>query len=260
MVRSKTSSGRLAVAVGVVPFLVAAVAHAIGAAPRSIAPGKPHSALAFEQYMVDLGKISPRNEVFARFGFVNIGAAPVTIREFRPSCGCLNPRLDKKEYAPGESGEFLLRVRTAGETPGPKEFRLDVKYDDPAPREVALVFRVDLPEYQVQVRPRALIFYQLGQSPITQELTIIDQRTKPLELEGATSSTSLARVERGDSDFDEDGTLRQRVRVTIPDAVPPGRHQALISISTNDPVFPMLKVPLIIEGPPRAAPARPASP
>lgn len=229
------------------PFVLAIMAHARGFTASPIANAKLRPALAFEQYMVDLGEAPPSEQVTARFAFTNMSSRPVKIREYQPSCGCLQPRLLKKEYQSSESGEFLLRVQTANEAPGPKEYTLTVKYDDPEPREVVLLFRVTLPDNQVTVRPRALIFYQLSDTPTTQEIIVSDRRPLPLRLEGVTCSADFASVDVGETDVDENGHRRMRVLVTAKGDIPTGRHRALVKIFTNDATYQELKVPLIIE-------------
>lgn len=233
-----------------VPFFAAVVAHALGHTPAPVTPGEPPSALAFEQYLVDLGNVEPTQEVMARFGFINVGKVPVKIRKFTPSCGCLTPQLKKREYGPNEDGEFLLRIRTAGEALGPREFWLDVEYEDVKPREVRLTFRVSLPENQVLVRPRALVFYQFGKEATTREIVVTDNRKEQLELFGARCETDLPSLDVRDPEVDEDGNRKIRVAVTIPGNVPPGRHRDVVTLLTNDPVYRELKVPLIIEGSP----------
>ena len=44
--------------------------------------------------------------VAAKFRFTNVGTTSVKITDLHPSCGCTTAYLEKKEYAPGESGEI----------------------------------------------------------------------------------------------------------------------------------------------------------
>src|SRR4029077_20650754 len=101
-----------------------------------------------------LGPVAPSEEVFAHFDFINRGQSAVTITALVPSCGCLQPQMNKKVYQPGTSGNFLVRVQTANENPGLKEYHVAIRYMDPEPREADVVFRVVLPDNQVFVRPR----------------------------------------------------------------------------------------------------------
>lgn len=240
----------IAVAVAAAPFVGAVVAYAVGHSPQPLAREPQRPALAFEQYMVDLGEVSPTEEVFARFRFTNIGSSTVTIREWVPSCGCLNPQLGKQVYEPHESGEFRLRVQTANELPGAREYTLTVKYDDVQPREARLVFRVVLPQDQVIVRPPALIFYQWSDKPTIQDITVTDRRAQPLEVEGVRCSSKAVDVQVGERERDEFGHYRTKVRVTVPGNIPAGRFQAQVTIFTSDPAYHELRVPLIVNSSP----------
>jgi hypothetical protein len=236
------------------PFLLAVAAHAVGSKPGPMAAAPARPALAFDQYLVDLGLAAPSEEVFAHFDFVNRGQHPVTITDIVPSCSCLKPTVKKKDFQPGASGNFFVRVLTANENAGQKEYRVTVKYTDPEPRETDVTFRVMLPDNQVSVKPRALTFYQLGQEPTTEEIEVIDRRSRHLTIKSVESSRSIAQVEVGESDIDEAGHWHGRLRVTVPGNVPPGRIDAVIHIVTDDEtaVYHFLRVPLMIYGRPKS--------
>src|SRR5690606_1757080 len=116
------------------PFGMAVVDSVCGTEPAPRLAAAPRPALAFDQYLVNLGAVPPMDEVYARFRYVNQGERPVEIQGLEPSCGCMTPTLDKKVLQPGEAGEFRLRVSTANQAPGPQEFSVRMTYTDPAPR------------------------------------------------------------------------------------------------------------------------------
>ena len=66
--------------------------------------------------------------IYARFNFVNRSEKMIHIDAIRPSCGCIKVRMLKRDYAPGEYGEFYLQVDTANEESGPKEYTAEVAY------------------------------------------------------------------------------------------------------------------------------------
>lgn len=205
--------------------------------------------LAFYQYLVDLGAVRPSEEVTARFAFANTGTEPITIQEIVPSCGCLKPTLRRKTFAPGKSGDFLARIRTAGETAGLHEYTLVVKYTDPQPREELLTFRVRLPDNQVSIEPKALLAYQLNGSSTTSEVLIRDRREQPLELLNVVTSSSLIRAELGPKSLDESGHPQYKVLVTMAGKIPGRVFNGLVTVFTNDPTYRTLKVPVRIHGP-----------
>lgn len=252
----------LLISAALTPFLCAVVAHAIGTEARSPAPGEEPAPLVFEQYLVNLGEVPPLPMLEGRFRFTNRGRHVVTITELRPSCGCLNPRLEQRVYQPGESGEFFVRVETAGEKPGPKEYFIDLSYDvevevsdDGSPsHQVQLTFKLELPEKKIVITPRALIFYQLGRGATTQEIVVSDYRQQPLRIvDWACRSpyVSAAVLEAGANPL---ATFETRIAVTVSDGVPPGRHETLLELETDDPRFPLLRVPLWLQGPQPSTP------
>ena len=241
-------------AAALLPFALSLAVHASGVKARPVAADTSRECLAFEQYLVNLGAPPPRSEYLARYAFRNVGSRPLKILELKPSCGCLNPRLERKEFAPGEGGEFFLRVRAANEKPGAHEYTCQVLYDDGQPREAEVRFKISLPEERVEIRPRALIVYQFGKDPTKREITITDFRAAPddrplarLEVLEAICTLKWVEVAIGEAQVDEIGQRQQKIAVTIVD-VPPGTHDGTIIVRTNIPEYAELRVPLRVDG------------
>lgn len=249
---------RLLAALLVIPLALAMYAQTKGAAPRPMQSPPPLPALAFEQYLVDLQEVAPSETISARFSFRNASDRKVTITDLEPSCGCLQPQLRKRDYAPGEFGDFALRVQTANQTPGLKDYRVKVKYTDPEPRECELAFRVVLPEVQVFVRPRALVFYQVTGEATEQMLTVTDLRSKPLEIKKVECTSEYVRGEILPPEAAEGEAYQQQVKIIVQGAVPPGRHHALVRMHTDDANYREVRVPLWIFGPESSAPVQQA--
>lgn len=247
-------AGRIHTAALAIPFALSLVVQFAGRAPTPMAAPAPRPALAFDQYLVDLGQALPSEEVRVRFQFTNRSLHDVKIKELVPSCGCLQPQLKKWVYAPGESGRFDLRVQTANQLPGHKEYQVGIKYLDPEPRETNVVFRVQLSENQVFVRPPVLaLSIPSGAPPTVQEVKITDRRGLHLNIVRADCSRNLAAVEQLEAAEGENGEWIARLKVTVPGNLPPGRHDTMVRIFTNDPAYRMLRVPLTIEVRPSAA-------
>ena len=249
--RSQASSSRWSdvslIAGALIPLGLAVFFNLAGPTAQQVAEGAERPALAFDQYLVNLGK-APLGKQFlgAKFRFTNSSSNTVRITKLEPSCGCLNPRLEKREYEPNESGDFLVRVETPNEAPGPKEYTVIVHYTDPAPRQAELFFKVVLPEKQVVVRPRSLIFSQSGTDATTHDAYVIDYRAQPLRVTDVKSTSELVAVELGDVTRNDDGSWQQHLIITVSGDVPPGVHWPLVIITTNDEEFQHLKIPLQI--------------
>lgn len=237
-------------AAALLPCLVAVTVHFVRPPQPLALELPPRPALAFDQYLVDLGRVTPTSELRATFVFCNRGSQPVEITEVEPSCGCLVPYVSTRKVEPGELGRIILRMQPANELPGRKELYADVKYVDPQPRETRLTFKLELPEERLIVKPKALIFYQSSDQPVTRDVTVTDTREQPARIVDATVNSAFVRVAPGGRQNLETGGVKHRIDVTVQGNVPAGRHQALLTIRTDDPLSPVLRVPLVIDSPP----------
>ena len=254
---------RVLLSLAILPFAIAIFAHGTGSRVQTSLVGKPKPALAFETYLVDTGLVKETaRTVGARFRFKNLSDHTVTVKELIPSCGCLNPQLKKKVYHPNEVGEFQLKMETAGESPGQKEYFVDFRYEDTEERTTRLTLKLELPVRRLVVKPKALVIYQLTPGRTIHPITVSDYRSgKDFEIVSVESTSKYAKVELG-SPEQKDGLRQQKLEVIVENIVPPGKHNGLIVIKTNDTDFPELFVPLIIQGPDQqtAQKNKPASP
>lgn len=232
---------------GLLPVLAATLGHTVWPSQPQSVRYPPRPALAFDQYVVDLRRIEPASEAQAVFVFRNRGSQKVQITDVQPSCGCLAPIVEPREIEPGGVGRLILRIQPANENPGKRQYFADVKYLDPEPRETRLVFKVELPEQGLTVRPRALMVYQNGDQPIHEQLIVADSRPSPVQVKDASADSPWIEVGVGERRMAADGTLEQAVHVVIRGDVPPGKHRGVVTIHTSDPRQDVLRVPLRIE-------------
>ncbi|MCH7687542.1 MAG: DUF1573 domain-containing protein [Planctomycetes bacterium] len=238
----------LVIGCALLPFLASWGVSSVGPTAQKIDQAENRPGLAFTQYMVNLGPVENKRYVYAQFSFSNISNVPVVVKELKASCSCLDPRLSKYTFEPGESGRFQLRVDTPNEQPGPKEYFVRMKYEDPHPREVVLTFKVVLPKSQLVVQPKSMIFYQGGTGSITREIVITDRQKTGMHLTGVRCSSEIVSVELGKVDIDEEGNPRMRVYVTLPEEAPADSLRAVVTISTDNPQYGTLRVRVFIQG------------
>ncbi|MES2308414.1 MAG: DUF1573 domain-containing protein [Verrucomicrobiota bacterium] len=74
------------------------------------------SVLVFEKSTVEIPPDPTLKEWVADYPFKNTGNQSVTIKDIRTCCECTSAKLEKKMYAPGESGKVTLVFKTAGKT------------------------------------------------------------------------------------------------------------------------------------------------
>jgi hypothetical protein len=242
----------------ILPLIVAIGFHIAGPRPSHSAPGKPKPPLAFHQYSVNLGEVEARPRHFGRFIFTNRSDQSIELRELETSCGCLSGHLDRKIIAPGQQSEFFLWVTSANQPVGPRNYTCTVIYGPEGQTDIAhrtdLQFLLTLPERSVTLNPRLLLFRQPNDTPTTRFINVTDLRDRPLTVLGAVCDPPLPEISviapteipRSDR---EDGAVSQ-IKVTV-GAVPPGKHECMLTIQTTDPDFEYLKVPIQIHGPNR---------
>ncbi|MCG6155522.1 DUF1573 domain-containing protein [Rubinisphaera margarita] len=211
--------------------------------------------LAMHIHMVHLREVDLREgKAVAEFGFHNAGEQSLTITAVKPSCGCVTIRMhENREFKPDEHGKFYVEVDTAGEQAGLQEYTVDVAYrtaGSTAEEHKHVTFRVDVPEKKVTVKPRALIFYQLSAQKTTQTVTITDFRSLgTLEVLDVRCELGQLSIENRRVEQDVHGNPQVKFDVAITGIAPAGRQTDVIIVTTNDPEFPEIKVPLLVNGP-----------
>jgi hypothetical protein len=241
---------RLQFIVWSLPLCLATLSHVWGQSSRALAEIPASPTLSFEQYLIDYGQVVPTEEVRTHFGFMNMADRPIQIDRLEPSCGCLQPRLDDKyrELDPGERGEFLIRIQTANQAVGPKEYTVIVHYRDPEPRQTTVRFRVTLPDNQVALKPRALMMYLSGTAPLVQTAEVIDRRPHKFEIvKLEVEPANLATVEPSGEFDDSEDHRHYKLRIEVNPELPDGSHRGVIWVHTNDPAYQTLRLPLAVQ-------------
>jgi len=196
------------------------------------------------QPVVEKGEIRSGMSLSHRFAFTNRGSEAVEITDVRPSCGCLAPKLEKRCFQPGESGELLLEVNTLTQPAGANTWRVTIRYK-------AGEHEHDLPLYlcahvvtEISVEPPSLAIYT--DTSISHEITVIDRRTEPLIVRAVPASSSYVRTHLGDLRRDDAGRWVRSIQVEVLADCPEGTHEESLHICTSDPQYAELKVPFTI--------------
>lgn len=243
--------------------------HSVMTSPTQAAVvGPDRPALAFDQYMVNLGEAQPRPIHEAQFYFRNRSSRPVKVTAVNPSCGCLTPRIvgfneqrrheERTEFAPGEYGILAMGIRPAKEQPGEKSYTVVVDYDDGQKRSETLEFRITLPKKKLTVEPNEVYFYQMTGDPDSRVIMVRDFRDKPADVvsvevltagpKGQGESFSGVTAVRGETTTGADGEQTIPIQVDVAPDQPIGRRNGWIVITTNDPDSPKIKIPLLVIG------------
>lgn len=137
-------------------------------------------------------KVDPLAEqVTAVYRFKNIGDEPVTITEIKSSCGCTTAALEKKTYAPGESGQIEATLKI-GSRQGlqTKTIRVSTDAED---QPTVLTMKTLIPEV-MKIQP-AFVFWQQGEVPDIKTIDLKVGLQEPMHVVKATSDSSLVGVQ-----------------------------------------------------------------
>ncbi|WP_437227177.1 DUF1573 domain-containing protein [Planctomicrobium sp. SH661] len=241
------------ICIPLLPAILACLGTAWIPQGRAISGSKVLPPLAFRQYAVNLHEVAPTARLTAPFAFWNRSQKNIEITKLEPSCGCLAPRLlgDRKQYGPGTQGLFEVQVETARETPGPHTYSIRVHYKvDEQVHQELVTFRCEIPERNVTVTPPELYFYQLSGQPIHDQIRVEDHRGKNLTVVEAISRSPHVKLSVGEKETLAEGRSITPVQITVDANLPPGSHHNFIVLKTDDPDFPVIRVPVFLQGKP----------
>ena len=134
-------------------------------------------------------------EVKAAFPFKNTGDHSVTITGAQSSCGCTTAALDKKTYAPGESGQIAVVFHPADRT-GMQEKYITVTTDEPNQPPVKLLFEINIKQF-LTVEPR-LLAWKVGDKPLEQMVVLSGLPAYPIaeiSAQDRPAGTCVTRIE-----------------------------------------------------------------
>jgi hypothetical protein len=103
----------------------------------------------------DFGKVGFNNYYNCQFKFKNIGQGPLHISKIKSSCGCAVADLDKKTYAPGESGTVKVKYHSPRKEGAVTKY-LYILSDDKKHPSTNLVIKATV-ESKVAVDPEKLV-------------------------------------------------------------------------------------------------------
>jgi hypothetical protein len=207
--------------------------------------GRPARAnVRFPDARANVGEVRTGVPLTHKFSFVNDGPEVVEILAAQPSCGCLVPRVEKRTYQPGERGSLLLEVNTLTQAAGPQTWRVQVRYRrGEEVREVPLELKARVVA-EVTVQPAALIIF--ADCAVRHEIVFTDKRAMPLALTVLQSTSPKLTARLGEEGRDADGHPTRTIHLEVLDDFPEGRHEEILHIHTNDPIYRDLKVPVTV--------------
>lgn len=196
--------------------------------------------IAFDNTDHDFGMISDDNPVSHEFKFTNTGKTDLEIGNIVGSCGCTVPALEKKTYAPGESGTIKVTYNPHNKQ-GPQHTTVTVNSNDPASPVQVLNVRSAVKAIVSLDRIVTLGNVERGQSA-RQTISFVS-RIAGLGVASATSNnprTTVTVQPTTESQQDGDKVWITPIEVNLVDASAIGQVQDTITLRTTDEKRPVL--------------------
>lgn len=144
--------------------------------------------LEFEKLEYDFGSVGPGTNNLCEFRFTNTGNSTLKIGEITKTCGCTPFSLDKKEYAPGESG--ILKVNYFSEQiRGQTIKQLVIHSNDRARPEITLTVKADV-KIQVDPDPKILHLVLNQENANCPQLTLTSIDNQPFSIQSFKSTAN----------------------------------------------------------------------
>lgn len=214
----------------------------LAAAFLVLVPSLVRAELVCLEPTVDAGEVRSGVPLARRFVLRNSGPGPVEIIDTRPSCGCLQPRLEKRRLKPGEEGGILVEVNTLTQATGPQQWRVLIHYrEGDTQRDLPLYITATV-HAELFLEPAALNLHT--STSCRHELNLTEKRPLPLEIRAVQTSHPELRVQVlpvlpiGPSHW------TRTIKVEVTEAFPEGKHDVLVQLFSDDAEYRELKVPI----------------
>ena len=225
--------------------LLLSMALTFGAETDPPKPVVPPSAVAIAPTRIDCGTVRAGTPLSRTFRIANNSPAAISVVEVTPGCGCLRVALAGRVLLPGETADLTVEINTLSQPVGANTWRLRVRTAEVSGGEPRVVDRELSLEAkvvrEVRVDPVSIGLSTAGE--IDQIVTVVDARAKPLSVTSASTGLKHFRCEVLPRTAN-DSPGETRVRLLVPLDCPAGAHSDALSIRTNDPDYPEIRVPV----------------
>ena len=146
---------------------------------------QPTPKIAFEKIVHDFGDTAPGAKKHGEFKFTNTGDGLLKITKVKSCCG-VTTTLDKKEYAPGESGVLKLEYR-ASQRPGSMRRQLYVDCNDKTMPQITLTLKANIVT-KVSYEPQKINLLLKNENASCPEITVESLDNKAFSITGFKST------------------------------------------------------------------------
>jgi hypothetical protein len=200
--------------------------------------------IQFTQPIANAGEVRTGARLLHRFAFINAGTKTLEIIEVRVSCGCLAPTLARRTFQPGEKGELVLEVNTLSQSAGPHAWPVHIGYRSGMTVHETTVQLTGHVVPEIMVQPPSLTIFAGGS--VGHDIQVTDVRPHPLTIKEVRTSSPRLHAGRALPGNTAKAHLVGQIRIDVAADCPPGRHEDAVTIFTDDPGYPEIKVPVTI--------------
>jgi Protein of unknown function (DUF1573) len=203
--------------------------------------------LHIAQPAANVGEVRGGTALTHRFTFVNRGSETVEITDVRPSCGCLTPRLSRRNVPSGEEGELVLEINTLTQAAGAHTWTVRLSTQSGGQSDETTLSLTAHIISEVSVQPAALTLF--ADSAVGHEIVLTDRRPRPLSIVNVQTTSPHLQARLAEQQPDAPGV--RRIKLELAADCPEGRHDEVVSLFTDDATYRDLRVPVTVVKRPR---------
>jgi len=200
--------------------------------------------LRFEAYTHDLGPLYEGTKIERTLSFRNAGEQDLTISQVRPSCTCLRAELADKTVPPGGHGSIALTFDATG-LRGVQTYALYIESNDPVSPLVQVHVAAAIRPAKLLVSTRRVYLGDVDVNVgVQREIFVKDPGDGSLKVEEVVSDSELLDVRLAETARLEGTDRVFPVLLTLKPGLPVGAFEGSITIISNHPKEPELRIPV----------------
>ena len=185
--------------------------------------------------VIDRGEAKIGQQLVETFTLTNRSATPISITNVQSSCGCLEPKLDRRDLQPNESTKLTVEINTLSQPAGQMNWPVRVQHSA-GTLELALCATL---VSEVKIEPAATVFRIRQARSVT--VTVADTRAKPFRVMAVGASMQQVHAEVTSTEGNA-----STIRVTATPNGSSGTQKGFVWITTDDPLYPQIRVPVTL--------------
>jgi hypothetical protein len=167
--------------------------------------------IKFEKAVHDFGKVPPDSQNECNFVFTNVGTGTLEITGTKGTCKCTVPDLQKKSYAPGESGTLKVSFH-APKFQGATAQNVFVFTNDPNNAKAELEIKAFV-QAQVQVEPEKLNLSLVAANGGAKDITLKSIDNENYAITKITSEGNVFKVDFDPNEVSQTHILKPKVNI-----------------------------------------------